>query len=78
MNGLVQLKTVGNSFRLKWVMKMHHFFMVSGLIVQYFLSEFYETWVTLISNIMSHDGQYHTMPSRVIALCSSKKSFFGF
>ena len=27
---------------------------------------------------MSHDGQYHTMPSRVIALCSSKKSFFGF
>ena len=43
-----------------------------------FLSEFYETWVTLISNIMSHDGQYHTMPSRVIALCSSKESFFGF
>ena len=27
---------------------------------------------------MSHDGKYHTMPSRVIALCSSKKSFFGF
>ena len=54
------------------------FYGVRSINPVFFLSEFYETWVTLYSTIMSHDGQYHTMPSRVIALCSSKKSFFGF